>query len=452
MAINKKQHAQWSSSFGFVLAAVGSAVGLGNIWKFPYMVGESGGSAFVIAYLFCIALIGFPILVAEWFIGRRGQKNPINTFMDVAESEGRSRSWGIVGASGILGGFLILSFYSVIGGWALNYITKTGSGAFVGQDSDAVGATFDAMLASAGTLTIWHTVFMIITALIVGVGVTKGIEAASKILMPLLGIILFVIVGYNVVSGGFGEAFSYLFAPDLSKLNSQIVLAALGHAFFTLSIGMGIMVAYGSYLGQEVNLLKTARLVIILDTVIALAAGLAIFPIIFSNGLDPASGPGLIFVSLPIAFGKMTGGTIIGAMFFLLITFAAVTSSISLLEPSVELLEERTSLNRTMATVVAAVVVWLLGIAALLSFNLWSDVLIMGNNIFDALDKLTSKFLLPITGLAGIIFFAWRMNQDAIRVELNLSGTAWQVWQVVSKFIAPIAVLVVFVTTLIGMG
>ncbi|AOY45086.1 MULTISPECIES: sodium-dependent transporter [Psychrobacter] len=450
MAINKQEHAQWSSSFGFVLAAVGSAVGLGNIWKFPYMVGESGGSAFVIAYLFCIALVGFPILVAEWLIGRRGQKNPVNTFADVAASEGKSRSWTIVGATGILGGFLILSFYSVIGGWALNYITKVASGSFTGQDSDSVAATFDAMLASAGTLTIWHTVFMILTAVIVGIGVTSGIEKAAKILMPLLGVILFVIVGYNIMNGGFGEAVAYLFTPDMSKLTADVMLAALGHAFFTLSIGMGIMVAYGSYLGREVNLLKTARTVVILDTVIALAAGLAIFPIIFSNGLDPASGPGLIFVSLPIAFGSMSAGIIIGALFFLLITFAAVTSSISLLEPTVELLEERTSMSRTVSTIVASTVIWLLGIAALLSFNLWSEFTIMGNGIFDALDKITSKFLLPLTGLAAIVFVGWKMDQRSIQQELGLSNATWQLWQIVAKFIAPIAVIVVFVTSLMG--
>ena len=450
MAMNKQGHAQWSSSFGFVLAAVGSAVGLGNIWKFPYMVGESGGSAFVIAYLFCIALVGFPILVAEWLIGRRGQKNPVNTFADVAASQGKSRSWGIVGASGILGGFLILSFYSVIGGWALNYITKIASGEFVGQDGDAVGATFDAMLASAGTLTIWHTVFMVLTAIIVGMGVTGGIEKTAKVLMPLLGLILFIIVGYNVMNGGFGEAVAYLFAPDLSKLTADVMLAALGHAFFTLSIGMGIMIAYGSYLGREVNLLKTARTVVILDTVIALAAGLAIFPIIFSNGLDPASGPGLIFVSLPIAFGSMGAGTIIGTLFFLLITFAAITSSISLLEPTVEFLEERTSMSRTVSTIVASIVIWLLGIAALLSFNLWADFTIMGNGIFDALDKLTSKFILPLTGLAAIIFLGWQMDQRSVQQELGLSNGTWTLWQIISKFVAPIAVVIVFVTTLMG--
>lgn len=450
MSTHKQDHAQWSSSFGFVLAAVGSAVGLGNIWKFPYMVGESGGAVFVLTYLVCIALIGFPILVAEWLIGRRGQKNPINSFADVAATEGKSRSWGIVGGIGILAGFIVLSFYSVIGGWALNYITKVTTGSFVGQNSDSIGATFDAMLASPGTLTIWHTVFMALTAIIVAVGVTGGIEKAAKIMMPLLGLILLVILGYNVLNGGFPEAVSYLFTPDFSKLNGGVLLAALGHAFFTLSLGMGIMIAYGSYLGREVNLLKTARTVVILDTVVALAAGLAIFPIIFSHGLDPASGPGLIFVSLPIAFGDMTAGTIIGSLFFILITFAALTSSISLLEPSVEFLEERTSMSRVMSTIVASSVIWLLGVAALLSFNLWSDFTIMGNGIFDALDKVTSKFMLPLAGLAAIVFVGWQMNQDSIKRELGMSDGAWNLWQIVAKFIAPIGVIIVFISSLIS--
>ena len=213
---------------------------------------------------------------------------------------------------------------------------------------------------------------------------------------------------------------------------------------------MGIMVAYGSYLGRDVNLLSTARTVVILDTVIALAAGLAIFPIIFNNGLDPASGPGLIFVSLPIAFGSMGAGAVIGTLFFLLITFAAVTSSISLLEPTVELLEERTPMSRTVSTIVASIAVWLLGIAALLSFNLWADFTIMGNGIFDVLDKLTSKFMLPLTGLAAIIFVGWQMDQRSIQQELGLSNFTWQLWQIVAKFIAPIAVIIVFVTTLMS--
>lgn len=451
---NKQHHAQWGSRVGFIMAAVGSAVGLGNIWKFPYMVGESGGSAFVLAYLVCIALIGFPILVAEWMIGRRGQRNPMDSFANVAVSEGRSRNWAVVGVVGILGAFLILSFYSVIGGWALNYMTKLASGDFTGLDGAAVEGVFNTMLASPGTLTIWHTVFMLITGGIVALGVTGGIEKASKVMIPLLALILFIIVGYNVVNGGFGEAVSYLFTPDFSKLfgegASDIFLAALGHAFFTLSLGMGIMVTYGSYLGKDISLLSMARTVVIMDTVIALAAGLAIFPIIFSHGMDPASGPGLIFVSLPIAFGSMTAGAILGTLFFLLITFAALTSSISLIEPSIEFLEERTSMNRTTAVILASIAIWLLGVAALLSFNMWSDVMIFGNNIFDFLDKLTSKFMLPITGLAAIVFAGWFMNQDSVRQELGLSGGSWSLWQVIAKFVAPIGVIIVFISALLS--
>lgn len=449
---NKQHHAQWGSRVGFIMAAVGSAVGLGNIWKFPYMVGESGGSAFVLAYLVCIALIGFPILVAEWMIGRRGQRNPMDSFANVAVSEGRSRNWAVVGVVGILGAFLILSFYSVIGGWALNYMTKLASGDFTGLDGAAVEGVFNTMLASPGTLTIWHTVFMLITGGIVALGVTGGIEKASKVMIPLLALILFIIVGYNVVNGGFGEAVSYLFTPDFSKLfgegASDIFLAALGHAFFTLSLGMGIMVTYGSYLGKDISLLSMARTVVIMDTVIALAAGLAIFPIIFSHGMDPASGPGLIFVSLPIAFGSMTAGAILGTLFFLLITFAALTSSISLIEPSIEFLEERMSMNRTTAVILASIAIWLLGVAALLSFNMWSDVMIFGNNIFDFLDKLTSKFMLPITGLAAIVFAGWFMNQDSVRQELGLSEGSWSLWQVIAKFVAPIGVIIVFISAL----
>ena len=448
MSAVKQGHGQWSSRMGFVLAAVGSAVGLGNIWKFPYMVGQSGGAAFVAVYLVCIALIGLPIIVAEWMIGRRGQKNPINSMADLAEANGRSKGWVMVGVSGTLAGFLILSFYSVIGGWALSYLLDAMSGSFSGMDSDAAGAAFSGMLGNPGSLTIWHTAFMALTAGVVALGVSGGLERASKILMPALGVLLALMVGYGAASDGFGRALEYLFAPDFSKLTGEVVLAALGHAFFTLSLGMGVMIAYGSYLGQKVNLLRAARTVAIMDTVIALGAGLAIFPIVFANGLDPAAGPGLIFVTLPLVFGKITGGVILGTMFFLLLTFAALTSAISLLEPSVELLQERTPLGRVGATVLAGVVIWALGIAALLSFNVWSDVLIFGNNIFDLLDKLTSKFLLPLTALGAVVFVGWCLNRESVREELDLSSGGFALWNLVVRFVAPIGGIVVFVSSL----
>jgi len=441
-------HGQWTSRMGFVLAATGSAVGLGNIWKFPYMIGQSGGAAFVLVYLLCIALIGLPILVAEWMIGRRGQKNPISTMGELAKKNGRSGAWALIGFTGVLGAFLILSFYSVIGGWALSYTGDAITGGFTGMDKDAVGNAFTGFLANAGSLLTWHTVFMALTVGVVAMGVAGGLERASKLLMPSLGVLLFILVGYGMTTGGFGQAMAYLFNPDWSKLTGDVVLAALGHAFFTLSLGMGIMMAYGSYLGEDVDLLRTARTVVIMDTVIAIAAGLAIFPIVFANGLDPAAGPGLIFVTLPIAFGNITGGVILGTLFFVLLTFAALTSAISLLEPVVELVEERTPLSRAGATFVAGIATWALGIAALLSFNHWSDVTIIGLNIFDLLDQLTSKFMLPLTGLGAILFAAWCLDRDSVRKELGLGELGFSVWNVVARFVAPVGVLIVFVTHL----
>ncbi|WP_136254696.1 sodium-dependent transporter [Onishia niordana] len=446
--MSKLSHVHWSSKLTFILAATGSAVGLGNIWKFPYMVGESGGAAFVLVYLLCIALIGLPILVAEWLVGRRGQENPINSMAELARSSGRSKGWVMVGISGVLGAFLILSFYSVIGGWSLSYTLSSVTGAFTGQDADAIGGLFNGMLGSPGQLLLWHSVFMLLVIGIVARGVTKGLEGAVRTLMPALGVLLVVLVGYGMTTGHFGEAVSYLFNPDWSKLTGEVVLAALGHAFFTLSLGMGIMMAYGSYLGQEVNLLKTARTVVIMDTVIALGAGLAIFPIVFANGLDLNSGPGLIFVTLPLAFGNMTGGMLLGLAFFLLLTFAALTSAISLLEPVVEFVEERTPLSRVGATVVAGIATWALGIAALLSFNVWGEVLFFGLNVFDLLDKLTSKFLLPLTGLGVILFVAWRLDKEGVRRELGLEGFSASLWNVVTRYVAPLGVLVVFVSSL----
>ncbi|MFG6138923.1 MULTISPECIES: sodium-dependent transporter [Halomonas] len=448
MSLKQQQHAHWSSRLGFILAATGSAVGLGNIWKFPYMVGESGGAAFVLVYLLCIALIGLPILVTEWMIGRRGQNNPANAMADLAEASGRTRAWMIVGISGILGAFLILSFYSVIGGWSLYYTLNSVTGAFSGQDADGIGALFNAMLGSPGLLLAGHSVFMLLVIGIVARGVTKGIESAARILMPALGVLMVVLVGYGMTTGHFGEAVSYLFNPDWSKLSGETVLAALGHAFFTLSLGMGIMMAYGSYLGEEVDLLKTARTVVIMDTVIALGAGLAIFPLVFANDLDVASGPGLIFVTLPLAFGQMGGGIVVGLLFFLLLTFAALTSAISLLEPVVEFVEERTPLPRVGSALVAGVAAWALGIAALLSFNLWSDPVLFGLNVFDLLDRVTSKFMLPLTGLGAIVFTAWYLDKESVRRELGMDIYDFSLWSLITRFIAPIGVAVVFFTSL----
>lgn len=432
---------------GFMLAAAGSAVGLGNIWKFPYMAGEMGGSAFVLTYLIFMFVIGLPILVMEWLIGRRGQKNPIHTMEDVSISEGRSRSWHWVGIIGVLGSFLILSFYSVIGGWATDYIFLAGKGMFLNADGNVTGQIFNDFLGNVNHLLTWHTVFMAATAFIVAMGVGAGLERACKVMMPGLGILLLLLVAYAAYVSGpaFGESFKFLFTPNWSAISGKAVLAALGHAFFSLSLGMGIMMAYGSYLGKDVNLLSTARTVVILDVLVAMLSGLAIFPLVFANGLQPGSGPGLIFVTLPIAFGNMAGGTILGVLFFIFLTFAALTSSISLLEPTVELLEEKTRMGRKTATLISSVIIWALGIACLLAFNEWKNVTLFDKNIFDLLDYLTSKIMLPVTGLGTIIFAGWMMNQTRIRQELNLNDFWFAIWKFLTRFIIPIAVILILI-------
>lgn len=446
----KQSHEQWSSRLTFILAATGSAVGLGNIWKFPYMVGKDGGAAFVVVYLACVFAIGLPVLVAEWLIGRRGQKNPINTMAEVAHKEGRTRGWVVVGISGVLGAFLILGFYSVIGGWSLAYILESVTGGFSGQDARGIDALFNGLLASPGKLLFWHTAFILLTAGIVVRGITDGLEKAVNGMMPALGVVLLILVGYGMFSGHFGETLAFMFKLDWQAINGHVVLAALGQAFFTLSLGMGVMMAYGSYLGEDVNLLGSARTVIILDTLFALFAGLAIFPIVFANGLDPSSGPGLIFQTLPLAFGNMGGGTILGLLFFILLTVAALTSSISLLEPAVATLQDRTSLSRVSATLVAGSAAWLLGVAALLSFNLWSGVSVAGLSVFDFLDELTSKYLLPLTGLGVIVFAGWFMEQKSITRELGLGPCGTLVWNVFCRFVAPLGVIAVFVSSLVS--
>ncbi|MBQ93767.1 MAG: sodium-dependent transporter, partial [Marinobacter sp.] len=367
------QRGLWSSRLAFILAATGSAVGLGNIWKFPYVTGENGGGAFVLVYLLCIAVVGIPIMMAEVMIGRRGGRSPVKSLSLIAQHDRLKPAWKLVGAIGILAGFLILSFYSVIGGWAISYVGTTASGQLAGQSADTVGAIFSGLLSDPTKLLAWHTLFMAMVMVVVVRGVRSGLERAVSILMPALFVLLLIVVGYAMTTGHFGQAAAFLFQPDFSKLTTSGILVALGHAFFTLSLGMAVMMAYGSYLPKNISIAKTSITVSVIDTGVALLAGLAIFPIVFANGLEPGAGPGLIFQTLPLAFGQMPMGSLFGTLFFVLLIFAAWTSGISLLEPIVEWLEERKGMNRTVSTLGAGFVCWGLGIASILSLNLWSD-------------------------------------------------------------------------------
>ncbi|TNE77622.1 MAG: sodium-dependent transporter [Gammaproteobacteria bacterium] len=446
----------WSSRLAFILAATGSAVGLGNIWKFPYITGENGGGAFVIVYLACIAVVGIPIMMAEVMIGRRGGRSPVNSLRLITERDGLNPAWKLVGAVGVLAGFLILSFYSVIGGWAVSYVGTAASGQLTGQSAEAVGAIFSGLLSDPGTLLLWHTVFMGLVMAVVAKGVRAGLERAVSILMPALFVLLLVMVGYAMTTGAFGQAVSFLFQPDFSKLTTSGILVALGHAFFTLSLGMAVMMAYGSYLPKNVSIAKTSITVSVIDTGVALLAGLAIFPVVFANGLEPGAGPGLIFQTLPLAFGQMPMGSLFGSLFFILLIFAAWTSGISLLEPIVEWLEEQKGMNRTISTLGAGLVCWGLGIASILSLNLWSDVaplsfipMLEGKTIFDLLDFFTANILLPLGGLLVAVMAGWVMSKQAMKNELSLSESSFKLWLTTVRFITPIAVSIVFIYNLI---
>jgi len=445
-------HGQWSSRLAFILAATGSAVGLGNIWKFPYIAGENGGGAFVLIYLLCIAVIGIPIMMAEVLIGRRGRQSPINTMRALAKEEGASRAWVLLGGAGVLAGFLILSYYSVIAGWALSYVFRTGSGLFEGLTADGVQAIFTNLVTDPERLLAWHTIFMIMTMVVVARGVSGGIEKAVKFLMPALFVLLFVLVGYALNSGGFEQGVAFLFQPDFSKITANGILIAMGHAFFTLSLGMGAIMVYGSYLPSNASIAKTSIAVSLMDTLVALLAGLAIFPIVFANGLEPGAGPGLIFQTLPIAFGHMQYGAFFGMLFFVLLVFAAWSSSISLIEPAVAWLVENKGMTRIFASVVAGLVTWLFGLLTVLSFNLWSDVKLLSSieifkdsTVFDLLDYLTANIMLPLGGLLIAIFAAWKMSRESTVDELGMGDRFfYPLWRFLVRYITPIAVIIVF--------
>ncbi|WP_336367627.1 sodium-dependent transporter [Marinobacter sp. C2H3] len=446
----------WSSRLAFILAVTGSSVGLGNVWKFPYITGENGGGAFVLVYLICIAVIGIPILMAEVFLGRNGRHNPITSVRLVAERNLASPLWRITAIIGMIAAFVILSFYSMIGGWAAAYVGHGAVGDFAGAGPEAINGMFSALLASPAELLLWHSLFMALVVLVVSQGLKKGLERSVTILMPALFVLLLIAVGYAATTGHFGEAVNFLFRPNFDKLTINGVLIALGHAFFTLSLGMAIMMAYGSYLGRDVSIGRTAVIVGVTDTAVALLAGLAIFPVVFANGLEAGAGPGLIFQTLPLAFGQMPLGSLFGTLFFILLVFAAWTSAISLLEPVVEWVEEKTTLGRSGSAMLVGFLCWALGIVSILSLNLWSDVTPLGmierfegKTLFDLLDYFTANVMLPLSGMLTALFVGWCVARECLEHDLGLKGGAFAVWYNLIRFATPLAVAVVFVYNLL---
>jgi NSS family neurotransmitter:Na+ symporter len=437
-------HGHWSSRMAFILAVTGSAVGLGNIWKFPYVAGQNGGGAFVLVYLACVAVIGVPVMMSEILIGRRGRRNPIATMALLGKEEGNFRHWQWVGALGVLAGVLILSYYSVIGGWTLAYVIESGSGAFSQAGTAEITAIRDNFLGSWKTVALFHTIFIALTIFVVGRGVERGLEQAVRFMVPALLVLMVILLGYSINSGYFAEGVAFMFTPDFSKLTWGSVLAAMGQAFFTLSIGMGAVMAYGAYLPEETSIAGSAAAVAIADTSIAILAGLVIFPLVFANNLDPADGPGLVFITLPLAFGQLPAGGFFSTLFFLLLSFAAWTSAISLMEPAVAWLVERFNRTRAEAAAMIGFFIWVLGLGTVLSFNVLSEFKFLRGTIFDNLDHLTINIMLPLGGLLITVFAGWVMCRNSTSEELGNSGELYKLWRVLTRFVAPIGILFVF--------
>jgi len=470
----------WSSRLLFIFAAAGAAVGLGNIWKFPYITGEYGGGAFVLVYLASVFLIGMPIMMAEIMLGRRGRQNPVDTMYTLAIEAGKSSAWKYLGWMGMVAGFLILSYYSVVAGEVMAYVFRAGAGAFTHQTSSGIRSIYSDFVSNPESLLAWHTIFIVATMMVVARGVQGGLEKMLRIVMPLLFILLLILVGYGINSSGFSEAVNYLFHPDFEKLiyivndngvrelTTKPILVAMGHAFFTLSLGVGAIMAYGAYLGREVSISHATMTIVIIDTLVSLLAGLAIFPIVFSNQLDPAGGPGLIFQTLPIAFGSMPGGAFFGCLFFILLFFTAWSSAIALAEPVVAWLVESRRMTRVKAAAWAGIVVWLLGIASIFSATgttLRDILLVMLNwvgletiglkqqffslTFFEVLDFATANIMLPISGVLIAIFVGWVMHRESVRAEINVRhGDLCTLWMTLLRYVSPLAVFVVFLSVI----
>ena len=449
---SESRHGMWSSRWLFVLAAAGSAVGLGNIWKFPYIAGENGGGAFVLVYLLCVALVGVPIMLAEVLIGREGRQSPINTMRFLTQQHHRRPAWVLIGWMGVLAGFLILSFYAVIAGWAIYYILRMADGTFNGVTAEFAQQAFEGFLANPWQMMFWHTLFMAATVFIVARGVVRGLERAIRWFMPLLFVLLFVLLGYSVTSGGFAQGVDFLFRFHWESMTGEAFLIAMGHAFFTLSVGMGAIMAYGAYVPGSASLTSTVVTIAALDTVVAIAAGLAIFPIVFANGLAPDQGPGLMFVTIPLAFGNLPLGAVFGTLFFLLVSFAAITSAISIIEPALAYLVEEYNAKRSRVAITLGSFCWILGIGSVLSFNEWSDFHIVGGQtIFDFVDHLSGNIMLPLGGFFIVLFAAWALPKAVVKSQLGMSGRAQELcWRILAGVVAPLGVLAVFLVTIVG--
>ena len=443
---------RWSSGHTFLIASIGGAIGLGNIWRFPYIMGENGGGAFVFVYLVAAFLVAVPILSAEVAIGRHGRASPFTAMAAVATESGRWVTWGLVGGMGLLTGYLIMSFYSVIAGSTLDYLVLAVRGAFKGLTRESAEALNAGLNDNPLRLGAWHTVFMLASCVIVGRGVRRGIEAAVRFLMPLLLLLLLAVIAYALVEGDAAGGLQFMFDFRFEQLTAASALEAISHAFFSIGVAMGLMMMYGAFAPREVSLPQTCIGITVADTGVAVLAGIAIFPLVFANGLEPGSGPSLVFLTLPIAFGGMPGGSFFGALFFMLLAFAALTSAIALMEAAVSLLQERLKLGRWAATCAVGATMWGLGWLTVLSFGAgesWN--VIAGMNPFELIDYLTATIMMPLGGALMALFAGWRMKRAILLGELGWKeGVLFDFWLVLLRIVAPAAILIIMYNALFG--
>ncbi len=438
--------AHWSSRFTFLMASVGFAVGLGNIWRFPYVTGENGGAAFVLVYLACAFGIGVPILIAELLIGRRGQGSPPSAMANLATANGRSPHWKVVGGMGLLAAYTIEIVYAVVVGWVLWYLFKAITTGFAGVDATMAEAEFAAVLDNNLGMLFWTLVGLTITGLIIYAGVKDGIERAVNVMMPLLFALLLGLAVYNYFAGGFDQAVQWLFTPDFSKIGFGTVLAAIGQAFFSIGVGMAGMMVYGSYLPKSISISHSVLIIVIADTGVALLAGLVIFPAVFHHGLDPAAGAGLIFQTLPVAFAQMPGGYLFSVLFFTMLSVAGITSMVGLVESVNAWLEDRFGMPRHKSALLVVGSVACFSVLSILSYNVLSQYNLGDRNFNDTMDFFSNQILLPLGGLFIAVFAGWGMHSSATRDELtSLTAGTYALWHFLIRFVVPPAVLVIFV-------
>lgn len=441
------ERGNFGSKIGAVLASAGSAVGLGNIWRFPTECGSNGGAAFILIYLLCVFVLAMPVMVSEFVIGRASRSNTVGSYRVLAPG----KPWVVSGFMGVLAGFLVLSYYSVVAGWTLDYTVESLCGGLMGGGDFA--AFFADFVSNPWRPVVFMGLFLGLTHLVVSTGVEKGIERYSKVMMPLLMVIVLVLIGFSLSMPNAAEGVSFMFRPDFSKVTKDVVLSAMGQAFFTLSVGIGTLATYASYFSRETRLVSSAASVCVIDTLVAISAGLIIFPAVFSVGVNADSGPGLVFITLPYVFDKALGDMpvveyVFSGLFYVLLLIAALTSSISMHEISTAYIHETFHLSRRRAALIVTGVCFVMGVACSLSFGLWSELRVLGMTFFDLFDFLTAKFLMPLGGLLICTFVGWDMNKRVVREQLDSRLTP--LLMVLFSWIAPIGIGIIFIYGLIS--